>query len=122
MMRDAYERLKSGPDRLLPRALNTLESTKEQWEEAKEALIAEGGVHLKVIGRHVFYQDRHILELEHDNHCLRQKIYELGEELRARDTELSEARRRNVSNKVHLAEYMKTAMYLQDAIKRVWKA
>ena len=27
-----------------------------------------------------------------------------------------------MSNKVHLIKYMKTAMYLQDAIKRVWKA
>ena len=27
-----------------------------------------------------------------------------------------------MSNKVYLIEYMKTAMYLQDVIKRVWKA
>ena len=40
----------------------------------------------------------------------------------AKGKELFEARRRNVSNKVHLVEYMKTAMYLQDTIKRAWKA
>jgi hypothetical protein len=43
----------------------------------------------------------------------------LGEKLWARDKEISEARRKNVSNKVHLVEYMKATMYLQDAIKRV---
>ena len=119
MMCDAYVRLKSGPYRLLLRALNTFKNAKEQWEEAEEALITEGGVCLEVIGRHVLYQDRHILELEHNNHCLRQKVYELGEELWAKGKELSEARRRNVSNKVHLIKYMKNAMYLQDPIKRV---
>ena len=58
------------------------------------------------------------MELEHENHHLKQ-IYELGEELWARDKEISEERRRNMSNKVHLIEYMKAAVYLQDAIKRV---
>ena len=61
------------------------------------------------------------MELEHENHHLTQKIYELREELWARDKEISEERR-NMSNKVHLIEYMKAAVYLQDAIKRVWKA
>ena len=58
------------------------------------------------------------MELEHENHHLKQKIYELREELWARDKELSKARRKIVSNKVHLIEYMNTAMYLQDALKR----
>ena len=41
VMRHAYECLKSGPYHLLPRALNTLENAKGQWEEAEGAVISK---------------------------------------------------------------------------------
>lgn len=50
-------------------------------------------------------KDKHILELEDDNHDYRRKI-----------------KARGVSNKVHLVEFMTAAKYLQDTVKRVWKA
>ena len=36
--------------------------------------------------------------------------------------ELKEMRARNVSNKVHTIEFMRAAHYLQDMVKKVWKA
>ena len=85
--RDAYEHLKDGPYRLLPRALDPAKSVRKQVAAADRAASAVEDPCLEVMGHYVLTQDRYISEIETANHSLRALLSQAKESLAEKEQE-----------------------------------
>ena len=75
VMRDAHEHLRRGPYRLLPRALDLIQSTKRQVLAVEQTIYAEEGPCLQVSRQYILCQDRYIMEVESQNYQYRDMLF-----------------------------------------------